>query len=43
MNQEPAVEAQDEFPYEQLLAYYRAVHQGIDPDSPRNLSAVVEF
>lgn len=30
-------------PIMQLLAYYRAVHQGIDPDHPRNLTAVVEF
>jgi glutamine---fructose-6-phosphate transaminase (isomerizing) len=25
----------------QLLGYYRAMSKGLDPDSPRNLSAVV--
>jgi glucosamine--fructose-6-phosphate aminotransferase (isomerizing) len=27
----------------QLMAYYRAVAKGLDPDNPRNLSAVIQL
>jgi len=30
-------------PLLQLLAYYRAMHNGLDPDSPRNLSVFVDL
>jgi glucosamine--fructose-6-phosphate aminotransferase (isomerizing) len=30
-------------PVLQLLAYYRAISRGLDPDNPRNLTAVVEL
>ena len=30
-------------PVLQLMAYYRAVAKGLDPDRPRNLSAVVKL
>jgi glucosamine 6-phosphate synthetase-like amidotransferase/phosphosugar isomerase protein len=29
------------FPIPQLLAHYRAVGKGLDPDRPRNLDSVV--
>ena len=30
-------------PVLQLMAYYRAVAKGLDPDHPRNLSAVIRL
>jgi len=30
-------------PVLQLMAYYRSVAKGLDPDRPRNLSAVVKL